>query len=463
MISRNKGKSRYGMIIYLVLLSIVLGFIFLTMDYTDGRTNAGVGYQLCRGALTGHFSETYNSLWMAYGVTIYVIYAIWSIPVVLTDFLRNRVTDFSTCIYPYLWYKIMLMMFVVLCAYWIYQISCELLHNKFRSHLLALLFVTSAITVFPVLEINQCDIITLSFVLAGIFYLMKEKDVPFILLFAISATMKYFSLFIFIPLVLYRYKKSRKLYVGCLATGAVVLCSLFVTTLSSHGKDMFANSENYVQGQVDKIFVSSILELGMGEMNLMVAYFVVICLAALLVTPKNQWEYKRWIPWFSLAGIYTMFLFYFANTYWYVMLAPFFVLLCINNRKRFNLGLKFEILLTNAMLIERIIAQKWVFGGKKTFVWLLLKKHAVEDDNLLYNVLNNVLRGRLDDTHSMWIGVIVVLAFAVLYVFRPDEQEGHPAEGITPSAIMGANWAHLLILYVWSGLMIIQQIKTSWI
>lgn len=451
--------ERIEKIVYLILFGCITLFVFLTMSYDDGIINSKIGYELVEGLFGGNFGEVYNKMSFSYGLPIYLIYALWSIPVVLIDFIRGTRADIYIDRSVFLWYKGLLLVFFVLCCYWFYKIVIELIQDEAKSRLFTLLLASSSLMFFPPLAITQCDVMSLSFSLAGIYYLMKKNDIGFIAFFAIAITMKYLPLFIFIPLFLYRYKKAKQMVIVGISGVSVLLISVCLMSFSRVARQAVTHPAFFdATAQIRGFFEGSSLWLGIGNMSMVSAYFIAICLLAHFIEAKSEDQYKQWIPWITLASWYTLFIFWGANTYWYVLLAPFLILVIINRADSIEFGLFAEIALMNVMLLERVCSQGWVFGGGKTFTRLLLRDYVSSHSDLLKNLFDRVTYDYFSALKSVYISIIVVLSFTLLIRFIP-RKEMHKEFATKPLKI--ALWVQLIILFIWCGLSLSEEIRLT--
>jgi hypothetical protein len=313
---------------------------------------------------------------------------------------------------------------------------------------------------FPPLAITQCDVISLAFSLAGIYYLVKKDDMRFIIFGAIAVTMKYLPLFIFIPLFLYRYKKAKQFAFVGIAGASLLLVSILLMSLSSVARQAVSNPAFFdVTAQIREFFEGSTLELGLGNMSIVSAYFIAVCILAHFIEPKEETQYRAWIPWIALAGWYTLFIFWGANTYWYVLIAPFIILVILNRTEHLSFGLMTEIVLMNVMMMERICSQWWVFGGGATFTSLMLRDYVSSHSALLYNILNRLTGNYFSALKSVYISAIVVLGFTLLICFRPTKATGSKDFPVRPLKV--ALWIQLAILFLWCGLALAEEIRLT--
>lgn len=446
-------KGNIEKIAYAILFGCVIITVFLTMDYSDGLINSWIGYNISLSILKGEFATLFNNSSWLYGLVIYFIYAVWSLPIAIIDLIRgvDRVQWGSPTII--LWYKILLLAFILLCCYWIYKIALEMVADKKASMEFMWLVIASPLMIFPTLAITQCDVMSLSFMLAGLYYLMKRNDKAFVIYFAIAITMKYMALFIFVPLFFYRYKEAKQMLRVGITAASLLILSVIVMSFSHEFRYSISNPRFYdIMTQVDTFFSGSTISLGMGEISVVAAYFLMICIIAHFIKPVSEREHKGWILWITLAGWLTLFLFFGAQSYWYILIAPFVFGIILNRIEHLQFGLFAGIVLSNVMFLERVCSQRWVFGGGETFNHLLLRNYVTNHSPILAVLLNRLTNNFFAKLNPVYGSIIFVLAFALLWVYRPPKED--KLTDISSKTIKIAKWIQLMLLALWVGLTI---------
>ena len=463
-IKKYVNKNHISNLIFFMLFAIVFLFIFFTMDYNDGRINASLGYVLCRGVLTGTLWEVYSGIAWSYGVVIYVIYAIWSLPVVVIDLINGTTVDFNTAVWSILWYKLLLVLFWGACCYWFYKIQIELNSNKSVSRLSLMFLVTSGLMIIPTIALTQCDVMSLNFALMGVYYLLKKDNKRFVMYFAIAATMKYLALFIFLPLLLFQFKKIVRLAMVGVAGISLTILMFGIQMLSKQSLiSATSGSEYYVNTHIGKLFSSSILTIGKLEISIFIVFLLTLCLVAYMVRTEqlDRSQFQAWVLWIAVSGWYALLLFYEANIYWFILLMPFLILLFSNNPDRIKENVFLEIIFTNAVLLKYILHQGWTFGGERTFSGLLLKNLVPSEPNSLFSFIDIMTGQRYSKPYPPIISVIIFSAFAILIINNPFSNKNglrHTLEnGEQEKVLKMGIISHLVILYGWVLLIVVAQ------
>lgn len=439
MIRKNEMKWMAG------VLAVGIIFIYLTMLYSDNLVNSSVGYNMADSFFMGRFSEYYNSMSWSYGLSIYFIYAIWSIPVWIIGRIGNMAVNMEA-IPVLLWYKLLLVIFAVWSVWLVGKIAEELYRDNAREVMLQ--YMASFFLIYPVLAIAQCDIIGLCFVLLGLYYYIKERNFAFIVSFAIAITMKYFALFAFLPLLLFRFRKIGKL-ITTLALGVIfAVASALIILGSDAGGTAMADSDYYVNEHIWRLAEVKIDIGSYKPIGLLGLFFAILCILAFILPNEDTEKNKKYAVWLAFSGYLCFFLFYGCNFYWYVLLAPFLILLAYTKPGYTKICLLLEMLFGVTVAFDCMNKQSWVFLGQKTFNYLFIRKDIVN------NWLFGRLRGAISIFRPLIIGVSYAAAIGILVLTFPGLKDAQVEDGIEKE-IRIITWARIGVIFMWIGLALI--------
>ena len=436
-----------------VFLVIASAFSFFFMLYNDNLTNSMSGYYLMNSIFDGTLSQQFNAMGWSYGITIFAIYAVWSFPLCLLSHVFH-VPIVLESIPVLLWYKLLLFTFAIWSVVLVAKIAKFIFDEKIEE--IGILYCSSIFFVFPVIAIAQCDIIGLCFVLLGIYYYLLGDDWKFLLAFAMASTMKYFAIFVFIPLVLYRYRKMFKLLCTLCIGASLVIISVYIISRSYGGAYLMRDNTYYVNVHIQNFTMSSI-DLGMERVVSLLAFFYgALCIGAYGFPNCNDEERKKYTLWLALAGYSCFFLFYPCNFYWYVLLAPFMTLVAWNNRKFKKFNILLDTLYGFLMGFYFCYKQGWVFLGKRMYSYLFLKEYGV---NVYNNALQYFMQNILHLDLESFMPIVYGIAYACIIVFLiinfpgwPSKNEGkieRVEEGQMHVEIRNLLWLRIAILYGW--------------
>ena len=429
---------------YIALFSVIIaiGSCFFLMLYSDNLVNSDFGYQLCSSIFEGSFKQFFNEFDWSYGVVIYAIYAIWSIPVWMIHHIIGISIDLQA-IPVLLWYKTLLAVFAGWSEYLVKKIA-EIYEDETID--ISLLYISSQLFVIPIFAIAQCDIMGLCFVLLGVYYYMQDKKIPFLISFFIAMNMKYFALFIFIPLILLENKQIKHIISVGIGTMIYLIAGRWVVSLSDRVQAVTGDESYYVNVQI-KRFTDVSLEIGMPyKIGLWIFFYFILCVMAYLV-PKT--EKRKWTMWFALTGYMLFFLFYPCNVYWYVLLTPFFILVFLQKKELLHINLILELLFSGCVLVQNAFTGDWVFPGGGIFSYLFLKEysHAMQENALIYYI-EKIMGTRFQDFLPMLIGILYACGVLMIIINCPLFS-GKTDKGIKYEEINFVQNIRIFILYFW--------------
>lgn len=414
-------------------------FVFLTMVYSDQLINSRCGYQIVDSIFKGRFRELYNSFSWSYGPPIYLIYALWSVPVWLIGFIGGFEVNLEA-VSVILWYKVLLALFALWSVYLVGKLAEQLYSDKKRE--IQLQYAASFLFVFPVFAIAQCDIIGLCFVLLALYYYMKEQNLHFLAAIAVAITMKYFALLVFLPLLLFRFRKIGR-FVAALAVGMLLL---FFDKLALQRSDtavaLSDNPEYYVNEHIRRLAEVKIDIGSYKEIGLLGFFFLALCIVAYVLPNQDAAKNKRYSLWLAFSGYLCFFLFYGCNFYWYVLLAPFLILLAYTKPGMMKLCLLLETLYGGTVALDCMNKQPWVFLGPETFNRLLIGRE------ILNNRLFDKIYFHLETYLPLVLGVSNAAVLGIFVLTAPDVKDVPVEEGIEKE-IRIVTWLRVGVIFAW--------------
>ena len=205
---RTAERRRLG------LLAAICALAFVTFLYGDVRVTFEHSFNFLDSVFAGRPQDFYqiaieNSTFghpAVYDFPIYAIFGIWNLP----TYLLYRFADFDylNSTPAQLWLKADAVVFALVATRLMMAIAEDARHDRGAVEVGRVLLPASISLFFPVFVIVQYDIISITFMLAGLLAYMKGRTRSFLLWFLVATTLKPFGLFIFIPLVLLREKRS---------------------------------------------------------------------------------------------------------------------------------------------------------------------------------------------------------------------------------------------------------------
>ncbi|MBQ9765460.1 MAG: DUF2029 domain-containing protein [Lachnospiraceae bacterium] len=297
--------------------AIVCFFVFQNSDIIHTAASS-VGY------LNGHIFDFYDynatlGINDSYMPSTYIVFAIWNLPLYIFGLLDVPRTDDIT-FGILMWNKLLPSILYMVSGWLMYKIAEEIGLGKQKSKLCAYAFLTAPIGFFSQFIFGQYDIFTVFFVLLGLYFWLKDRDVLFVLFFAISFTFKYFALLIFLPLLLIKHKHIGKV-IGALVLSLV---PILIEGLIYIGNHTFVE---YVLGFSATGYVDDAgILTGMSSISVVIMFCCIIAACAYFKNVTLKEERIKWALYFITLMMLGIFGFCKWHPQWLLLMVPFLVL-----------------------------------------------------------------------------------------------------------------------------------------
>lgn len=252
-------------------------------------------------------------------------------------------------------------------------------------------YIISITVAHVIVVIGNYDIIAVTFILLGTYYYLCEDDRKFVMFFAIAATCKMFGLFVFIPLVLLRYKKIKDIITrGLLSISFIVIPKIVYLfydkfVLSRNAVDFnnknIRDSGNVVgnriiahSGMVDsKLFSGDGAPLSLANIPL----FIVITLLLWWICWKKDEATNKDCIVYSSMGLFVFFLFCDTIPYWSILLLPYIVFFMMINHSRILENTFLESVMLLSYIIYNNLTRLHIYQGRLLLDMIPL--HRIKD------------------------------------------------------------------------------------
>jgi len=336
----------------------------------------------------------------AYNILLYIIFAVWNIPLALLEAFTN--VDVMNNLFCIAYIKL-LTVAAMAASVMILQKIFVLLEVEPEQHgLLSFLYLTSTLMVAVVFVISQYDLISVVFQLLGFQAFLEKKDKKFVFFFGVAFCLKYFSLILFLPLVLLRKKRI----LSWIQAMVGMLLPLMVTSLPFiNSYDRF--SSDLTGDLLTKLFNYS--GLGYSLFVILYCFLLVWCLLQNEDNHKAVWAaFVAYGLFFSLLDGYL---------YWSIMFAPFMLLLIAITPRYLYVNLLLETLGYAAAVMGHLITYSVFFFGDT--MKSMLMSHVVSqgalnyEGSLIYHFVRQFARRSwvFPACNSVFIAAIVAMAF----------------------------------------------------
>lgn len=366
----------------LKLLNVILGNValvyYVTMYYVDNPVIFGAAYYRLECLFQGRvldFLFDWSPI-VPYGVLCQILFTIWVIPVkILSLIFRFSLAD---SIGAYLWYKLFIVLMWRLCVQETKKIAVTLEMDELRVKWMGL-FLSSTLLVFlPVFHLGQVDVVYLVFMLWGVRKYIEGNYKGFIIAFLLANPVKYLSVFAYIPLILLKEKRIlyilRDILIGfvlipiemIMKNMTSILCWLGVIDVSQ-----VRISYTLAASQIRALLVN-VWGAGpdnMGASMVVIAY-ALICIYAYCSCYEDVRRGKLSV-WLCFSSLTVLVIFGTMKCYWEILLAPFMVLLLFMEKRSIRINFVLEAFSPIVLTGIYAITQSQVYGGRKTFDYLL--------------------------------------------------------------------------------------------
>lgn len=351
----NKPKSFEWVIVILMTV-----FCFFSFNHADILCTASHGRDLLQCVLRGEFFSFYDytKSTAVYSITVYIMFAIWSVPVLLVYKILGlemwALLDFMAIPYPVLlWYKLLPTVFYIGIAYLLYKIVLEIKMDKNIAIWVAFLFISSPIAIFSQYIFGQYDSLGL-FISVWAFYMyIKKKYHCFSVLCSIAITFKLFAIFLFIPLLLLVEKRTLHI----IKHGVIAISGYVITTLMFIGSQGYKDAIGFSGNIAPRLFETGI-STTMGTISIFTVAVMAICIIAYNKNIEKNEEFYFYAIYISFAVFGTLFSFIFWHPQWVMFMIPFMSLAFVLN-DRWNASL----ILHSAMAVGFVGVIPFAFPG----------------------------------------------------------------------------------------------------
>ncbi len=302
-------------------------FAFLFMSHPDLWETANHSYVFLESVFSGNFMNFYelcaahNNLYYYinvanYNIMIYILFGLWELPV----FAFNKIFGFALNeIFIIYWAKIISVGFFIGSGIIVKKICDALGMENSKSYMAAMFFIFNPISFFSPMAMGQYDTLCLFFMLWALLYYLDGDMKKFSFVIGISVVFKFFSLLIFIPLILLNEKKI----LNIIKYSFLSLWLYIPTTFIFWGRT--GNAAVFTNAMINRMFEIT-YDTGMRAVPAFVLVYSLIVFATFLYVPKNETLRKYLAIYIPMV----IFSFLFNSIYWHpqwlILMVPFIVI-----------------------------------------------------------------------------------------------------------------------------------------
>ena len=436
-----------------ILLGIVMLFMFLTMFYADLTVTAQYSLTLIDSLFDGEAASFYRNAMASgiapegavYDIGIYLVFAVWGLPVwILKTFFGVSALSVGSL----LWYKLLLVLFAVGNGLIVEKIAEEI---KILSNDTGLFLCISLLFNFPILVAAQYDVIPLFLILNGVLWSIRGNRKLFLIYFSLAFTMKPFAMLPFLIILLWMEKRLFCIVIN----GIISVIPLGICKIIYMMNPVNVGSNNSFLADMFPKLIEVKIEAGNSSISLFVLGLSAVCLVSYCFKPKKDTVADgRWLILFLYLVWCSFCIFVPIYPYWVIYLAPFLVLVTGYDRTRTNLVYFLDLIVNVGMIVTMVFRYSWVYGGEKTFSYLLLKfLYHEEREGHSVGELLSVLQFHLFGTV---VFTCTLAALAAIAYFACVSLKRDPSDRVPVQEVHKWHWkVRIGILYGWSFLCIL--------
>ena len=316
-----------------IVVSVMIIFCYFSFNHADILCTASHGRDLVQCVFQGEFMNFYDytKSTAVYSITVYILFAIWSLPVMLVYKIMGMelwaLLDFLAIPYPVLlWYKLLPTLFYFGIAFLLYKIILEIKKDKNIAKWVAFLFVSSPISIFSQYIFGQYDSLGLFLAVWAFYMYIKKRYYFFSVLCSVAITFKLFAIFLFVPLILLVEKRI----INIIKHGSIAISGYVITTLMFLSSQGYKDAMNFSGNVAPRLFEVGIVT-AMGTISVFTVSIMLICVWAYSKHVKEINEFYCYAIYISFVVFGSLFAFIFWHPQWVMFLIPFMSLAFVLN------------------------------------------------------------------------------------------------------------------------------------
>ena len=308
---------------FLLYVFVVAG-CYMLFQQTDLFHTSTSSYAFLNGHIADYYDYNNKILpgWDLYLPLVYLLFALWNIPLKLFGLMHDPVVSGITLSIPELaWTKLLIAVFYFATAYVLFLIGKTLSGESQKAKYIAVIFATSPIAIFAAFIFGQYDIIGVFFTMVGFYFYVRRDYFKFSLFFSLAISLKMFPLVVFLPLLLLVEKRILPiLKYGLVALAATALQIVMFYHNVTFRSDFFSVASGRM---------SLLAEFNLSPVNsapYLIIFLTIICIYAYIKEVDLNLEQYRTAINISLLSYAVLFSTVFWHPQWLLMIVPFFAL-----------------------------------------------------------------------------------------------------------------------------------------
>lgn len=371
---RHKLRSGAGPMTPMLLLALLAIYLCYTYCYRDILWTMEHGLEFWNALFDGQIMDFYQrcidkcTVPAVYNMSLYIVFAVWNLPC----WIIGRITHTNPMSSGLALYYCKTMVLVA------YFYSLKIMKRIFTAtdkendkplspDTKMYFYATSLFMLIYALFVGQYDIISLLFILLGIEALLGGRQLKCFVFFAIAVSMKYFAVFLIIPVILLYEKRILYIVRNLLAVLSVDAVEKFifrpdqVNSATEYGSRYTA--AHLIQGLGS---YGTTVNTGTGVVSAFICIYAAVCIYCYLCSASSGRKLTDNLIYVSFVVWGSLFLIYGCCSYWLVLWVPFICLLMLRSRKLLSINILLEMLMTVSLFTVKLYSEDWVVGNERT-------------------------------------------------------------------------------------------------
>lgn len=408
---------------------ILMIFLHFSHSYNDILVTAQHGMNFWKILFDGQLVHFYEVNYLAsgndiycqvqgcaYNILLYVIFAVWNIPLALLSAFTNL--DVMNNVFCIAYIKLLTVVAMIWSVVVLRRILRLLGVEENGLELFSFLYLTSTLMISVVFIISQYDLISVLFQLLGLEAYLEKKDKKFYLYFGIALCLKYFALIVFIPLIFLRHKRI----LAWIKSLVFVMIPVLLTAL------LFVNSYDEFASEIAELCTDRLFNFGTSGYNWFVISYCILLVWCFLQNDEKKIGLQA--VWVCFVAYGAFFGFLDCYLYWSILFSPFPVLLMALMPQHLYLNLLLEMVGYAGFILGHMVSRPHLFFGNT--MKSMLMSHVVSEEvlnykgSLIYHLLCQFTEKAwlFPALNSMFLAVVMVMAYLGYPSRCPEERNG---------------------------------------
>lgn len=365
----------------------------------------------------------------AYNILVYVVFAVWNIPLVLLEkFIGLDVMNNMFCL---AYSKGLLIAAMLYSAYLLEKVLEHMEIYEEKKKFFVFLYMTSTVMVSVLFITSQYDILSVVLQLLGVKAFLERKDKQFFFWFGIAVCFKFFALIIFVPLLVLRYKKVLNWLVGTgiiMAFPIITKVPFWFATAAPIGA---SEGESF-----ELTMIQMLIRYSRKELNVFVLLYVFIVVWCFFQSKyddhKMHVRKTIWAAFVSYAAFFGLMEVY---PYWSILMTPYVVLVIAISCRSMYANVLLETCGMAALTVANIIKYDWCYFGDtmKSMLMASILNTVPSTDGYIYTAIMTMLEMNM---FPLINSIFIACMCAIAYLAYPNGTKRRVEENMNPEGCM---------------------------